>query len=154
MKPLHLLTLANGLLSRIGGLLQSLLLLVIRLTWGWQFMQTGWGKLHNLERTTNFFASLGIPAPGVNALMASMTELTCGTLLALGLLARFASPALMGVMVVAYATADKEALHAIFSNPDKFLSADEFLFLLAATIVFVFGPGRFSVDALIFKKKD
>jgi putative oxidoreductase len=57
-------------------------------------------------------------------------------------------------MCVAYATADKEALHAIFTNPDKFLSADPFLFLFAALIVFVFGPGKISLDALLFKKKD
>lgn len=143
----------NGLLAAVGGFLRCPFLLAVRLYWGFQFMQTGWGKLHNLERTTRFFASLGIPAPGLNAIMASGTELTCGTLLALGLLSRFASPALMGVMCVAYATADREALHAVFSNPDKFLSADEFLFLLAATTVFVFGPGKIALDTLVFRDR-
>ena len=143
----------NGLLASIGTCLGSPVLLVIRLYWGWQFMQTGWGKLHNLERTANYFASLGIPAPRLNAIMASGTELTCGTLLALGLLARFASPALICVMCVAYATADRQALHAVFTNPDKFLSADEFLFLFAAVIVFAFGPGKLSGDALLFRDR-
>lgn len=153
MPLLALVSKLNSLIARVGGLLQSPFLLVVRLYWGWQFMQTGWGKFHNLERTTHFFASLGIPAPALNARMASMTELTCGTLLALGLLSRFASPALVGVMCVAYATADREALMAVFSNPDKFLGADEFLFLFAAILVLVFGPGLFALDTLLFKKK-
>ena len=37
----------------------------------------------------------------------------------------------------------------IFSDPDKFVNADEFLFLFAVVIVFVCGPGVFSLDALI-----
>ena len=61
--------------------------------------------------------------------------------LLLGLFSRFASPALITVMCVAYATADSEALQAIFTNPDKFLGADPFLFL-RRPIVFVFGPGK------------
>ena len=36
--------------------LQSLLLLAIRLYWGWQFAQDGWGKLTHLARVTEFFA--------------------------------------------------------------------------------------------------
>jgi putative oxidoreductase len=55
-------------------------------------------------------------------------------------------------MLVAYVTAENEALHAFFSNPDKFTGADPFLFLLAALLVFVFGPGQVSVDALVGKK--
>ena len=47
--------------------LRSPLLLVVRLYWGFQMMQTGWGKLHNLAKVTAFFTSLGIPLPAVNA---------------------------------------------------------------------------------------
>ena len=52
-------------------------------------------------------------------------------------------------MVVAYLTADFEAVSSMFSDPDKFAKADPFPFLLAALIVLVFGARRFSVDALI-----
>lgn len=144
----------HALLAKAGEFLQSPFLLVIRLYWGWQFILTGRGKLLHLDRTANFFASLNIPAPKLNAILASCTECSCGLLLLLGLFSRFASPALVTVMCVAYATADSEALHSIFTNPDKFLSADPFLFLFAALIVFVFGPGKISLDALIFKKKE
>jgi hypothetical protein len=37
----------------------------------------------------------------------------------------------------------------IFSDPDKFLTADEFLFLVAVVLVFAFGPGKSSIDWLI-----
>jgi putative oxidoreductase len=54
-------------------------------------------------------------------------------------------------MIVAYITADFEAISKFFSDPDKFVKADPFPFLLAALIVLIFGPGRFSLDALIAK---
>ena len=128
--------------------LQSPLLLVIRLYWGWQFAQTGWGKLTNLERTTGFFESLHIPMPKLNAIMAGGTECLGGMLLALGLFARPASVPLIFTMLVAYATADREALQAITSDTDKFVTAAPFLFLLAALIVLAFGPGKLSLDAI------
>jgi putative oxidoreductase len=143
----------NGLLATAGSWLRCPFLLIVRVYWGWQFMQTGWGKLHRLGQVAGYFDSLGIPAPKLNAVMASCTELGCGTLLALGLLSRFASPALVCVMCVAYATAERDSLHAIFSDTDKFTSATPFLFLFAAVIVFVFGPGRIALDSLLFREK-
>jgi putative oxidoreductase len=56
---------------------------------------------------------------------------------------------LICTMIVAYLTADSDAVKNIFSKPDAFLSADEFLFLLTSVIVLVFGPGIFSLDAVI-----
>jgi len=144
----------ENLLTVLGSGLQHVLLLVIRLYWGWSFVQTGWGKLQHIERTANFFASLHIPLPTLNAVAASGTECIGGLLLMLGLFTRFATPALTGVMVVAYLTAEREALLGIFGNPDKFTGADPFLFLYAALIVFAFGPGKLSVDGLLRKKNE
>jgi len=86
-----------------------------------------------------FFESLGLPLPRLNAIAAGSVECFGGALLLVGLGARFVSPALAFTMVVAYATADNEALRAIFSDPDKFTAAAPFLFL-ASRMVFVFGP--------------
>ena len=152
MKLPSLLTKRDALLATLAGWLQSPLLLVIRLFWGWQFAQTGWGKLMNLDRTTGFFESLHLPLPRLNAIAAGSVECFGGLLLLVGLGARFVSPALIFTMLVAYATADNEAARAIFSDPDKFTGAAPFLFLAASVIVFVFGPGKFSLDALLFKK--
>lgn len=133
----------------VASYLQSPLLLIIRLYWGWSFAQTGWGKLTHLERTTNFFASLNLPAPKLNAILAGGTECLGGILLALGLFARPASVPLSFCMVVAYWTADREAVVALASDPDKFVAAAPFLFLLASLVVLAFGPGKFSLDALL-----
>ena len=134
-------------LDRLADHLQAPLLLVLRLHWGFAFAQAGWGKLMNLERTTAFFAELGLPLPAANAFAAGAVECLGGALLALGLLSRPAATALAFTMLVAYATADREALLGILSDPESFTGAAPFLFLLASLVVLAFGPGAWSVDA-------
>ncbi len=131
--------------------LQSLFLLCIRLYWGWQFFLTGKGKLMNLDRTTHFFQSIHIPQPHLNAIMAGSTECFGGLLLLLGLGSRIITVPLIFTMVIAYVTTEQEALHALYSDPDKFVSAAPFQFMLTAIIVLIFGPGMFSLDCLIGK---
>jgi putative oxidoreductase len=43
-------------------------------------------------------------------------------------------------MIVAYITADREALFSIVSIPDKFIAATPVAFLVASLIVLIFGP--------------
>jgi putative oxidoreductase len=132
--------------------LRSPMLLAVRLYWGFQFAQTGWGKLHHLEKITGFFASLNIPFPGVNAHFVSGLEFAGGILLILGLGSRITGLLLAGNMFVAYWTADHEALASIFSDPGKFYVADPYTFLFASLMVLIFGPGLFAVDTLIAKR--
>ncbi len=136
----------------LASCLQSPLLLVIRLYWGINFVLSGRGKFLNLQRTVDYFASLQIPAPKLNAILTASTECLGGALLALGLFARPAAVPLIIMLSVAYATSEGEALHALTSDPDKFVTAAPFLFLLAALIVLAFGPGKLSLDALFFRK--
>lgn len=125
---------------------QPFLLLGIRLFWGYQFFLAGRGKLLNIDRTASFFQSLEIPLPMLNAYAAGMTECFGGLLLLIGLGTRLVSIPLIFTMLVAYATAHRTELLGIVSNPDAFVSAPPFLFLYAATIAIVFGPGWISVD--------
>jgi putative oxidoreductase len=129
--------------------LQSPFLLIIRLYWGWQFFLTGRGKLMHLDKTAGFFANLHIPMPHLNAVMAGCTECFGGLLLLLGLGSRVITIPLLVVMIVAYLTADYDKLVNIFNKPDDFVSAAEFQFMLTVIIVLIFGPGVFSLDALI-----
>jgi len=129
--------------------LQPVFLLIIRLYWGWQFFETGKGKLSDIPKVTGFFHSLGIPFPGVNAYLAGSTECFGGLLLLLGLGCRLTTIPLIFTMIVAYLTASPDAVKNIFSKPDDFVTADPFLFMLAAVIVFLFGPGPLSLDGLI-----
>jgi putative oxidoreductase len=135
-----------------GDSLQSLFLLAVRLYWGWQITQTGWGKLGDLGKVTNFFTQLGIPAPGVSAVFISVLEFVGGILIAAGFASRLIALLLACDMVVAFLAADREALVSIFSDPDKLYAATPYTFLFAFVIVFVFGPGNLSVDALLVRK--
>src|SRR5271165_1344598 len=141
-------------LTRAANSLQSPFLLAVRLYWGWQLMQSGWGKLHNLAGVTTFFTSLGLPAPHFTAIAISNLELFGGALLALGLGSRLIGLVLTGNMFMAYVTADRAALLSIFSDPGKFYNADPFTFLLASFLVLVFGPGFFSVDRILQAIRD
>lgn len=141
-------------LIRLSSSLQPALLLALRLYWGWSFFQTGKGKLMNLDQTTEFFTTLHIPFPSINAALAGATECFGGLLLLLGLMSRLVTLPLIATMIVAYLTADIEVVKSIFNDPDKFTAADPFLFLLTAVIVLVFGPGALSFDRLITRLRN
>ena len=141
--------------ARFSGLLstlQSPFLLLVRLYWGVQFAQSGWGKLHHLDKVTDFFTSLNLPAPGLTAHFVSGLELVGGILLILGLGSRLIGLVLTVNMLIAYWTADREALLAVFSDPGKFYVADPYTFLFASAMVLVFGAGVFSLDALLARR--
>jgi putative oxidoreductase len=128
---------------------QSPFLLFVRLYWGYQLIQSGWGKLHHLDKVTEFFTSLNLPMPAQTAVAISCLEFFGGIFLAIGLLSRLTSLALTINLIVAYITADREALFSIFSDPDKFYAAAPYTFLVASVIVLLFGPGKFAVDTLL-----
>jgi putative oxidoreductase len=137
------------LLIRAASALQTPFLLAIRLYWGWQFLQTGWGKLSDIHKVVGFFTDLGIPAPALNAWFISGLEFAGGVLLMVGLGSRLIALPLVIDMIVAYIVADREALFSIISSPDKFAAAAPFTFLFASLIVLIFGPGKVSIDALL-----
>jgi putative oxidoreductase len=137
---------------RAASALQSPLLLLVRLYWGWQFAQSGWGRLHHIPQATQFFASLHIPFPGANVVFISSLEFIGGILLIIGLASRFISLLLACDMMVAYLTADPEALRSVFSDPGKFYNADPYTFLFASLLILIFGPGRFALDWLLRRR--
>lgn len=143
---------AHATFCSIADKLRSPFLLAVRLYWGWQFCQTGLGKLHNQPKIVDFFTSLNIPFPALNAHFVSGLEFFGGILLILGLFSRPISFLLTCSMFVAYWTADREALISIFSNPGKFYGADPYTFLFAAVLILIFGPGKLSLDTLIAKR--
>jgi putative oxidoreductase len=128
---------------------QTPFLLFVRLYWGWQISQNGWGKLHNLPHVTEFFTSLGLPAPGPTATFVAAFEFTGGILLAIGLFSRIAALGFVIDMTMAYITADREAFLSVFSDPDKFMAAAPFTLLFASLLVLIFGPGKIAVDTLL-----
>jgi putative oxidoreductase len=137
---------AYGSFASLLNWLQSPLLLAIRLYWGWQFAQDGWGKLHHLAKVTDYFTSLGLPMPAQTALFVSFVELAGGILLAAGIGTRIVSLILFINMTVAFWTAEKEAFLGVLSSPDKFQAADAYNYWFAALLILILGPGAFAVD--------
>lgn len=122
--------------------------LVARVTVGWVFVQSGWGKLHNLDRVVEFFAGLGIPAPQLQAPLAAGTELVCGALLLAGLATRAAALPLVVVMVVALRTALADQIGGL---GDLFALA-EFCYVVMLLGLAVSGAGPVSLDASIARR--
>jgi putative oxidoreductase len=134
---------------KVTNSLQSPFLLLIRVFWGWQFLQSGIGKFSHIEKVISFFTDLGIPAPTLNAYFNASLETVGGILLILGLASRLIAFPLTINMIVAYITADREAWTSFFSEPGKFFAADPFPFLLVSLMILIFGPGKLALDTLI-----
>lgn len=133
--------------------LQSPLLLAIRLYWGWQFMQDGYGKLTHLDKVIDFFTSLSLPAPHATALLVASVELFGGILFTLGIASRLTSLVLFINMTMAYLSVpdDRVNFSHVFSNPSDFSGATPYTYWFAALLILILGPGAFAVDAL-FKR--
>ena len=119
-----------------------------RLALGWIFVQSGWGKLHNLESVIEYFGSLGIPAPHLQAPFVAGVELVGGLLVLGGLFTRFVSVPLAITMVVALLTAKRAD---IASAGDLFGSV-EFLYLLGFGYLAAFGAGLISLDEILVRR--
>ena len=137
--------------ARVFGSLQSPLLLAIRLYWGWQFMQDGWGKLTHLGRVTEFFASLNLPAPGATAHFVALIEFLGGILFTCGIGSRLMSLVLFVNMTVAYLSVpdDRVNFSHILSNPSDFYGASPYTYWFAALLILIIGPGWMAVDTLL-----
>jgi putative oxidoreductase len=128
--------------------------LLTRLLVGITFFYTGHGKLQNLDRTTAFFADLGIPFPGANAVFISSLEFFGGICLIAGLGARLFAALLSSTMVVALLTADKESFLSKF--PADLTDVSPVVLLLFLIWLVLFGAGSVSLDRLIgglFRRK-
>jgi putative oxidoreductase len=137
--------------ARVLGSLESPLLLAIRLYWGFQFMQDGWGKLTHLSRVTDFFTSLNLPAPGATAFFVASVELVGGVLFTAGIASRLVSLVLFVNMTMAYLSVpdDRVNFSHIFSNPSDFYGATPYTYWFAALLILILGPGRIAVDTLL-----
>jgi putative oxidoreductase len=154
---IHLCQRAYAILITVADLLRSPVLLVTRLYFFWQLFQDGQGKLNNLAKVSEYFASLGIPFPTLNAWITGTIEIFASLLLIIGLATRPAALLVFGVMTVAYLAGDRDAVLQVFSDPDQFIKAAPFPYFVMALVLFFAGPGWISVDKLLsrfFGKKE
>lgn len=128
--------------------LKPLALLLGRLGVGLVFLSTGWGKVNNLDKVTQFFTELHIPAPGFHAVLVGYSELLCGAALVIGLLTRLATIPLIVSMIVAILTAKLADLHGLFD----LVGFEEFTYLVVLVMIAILGPGPWAADRILAKK--
>jgi putative oxidoreductase len=128
---------------------QGIAPLLARLSLGYVFIDSGWGKFHNLEKVVEYFTSIGIPFASSQAPFVAGVELACGLLIFVGLFTRLASLPLMGTMVVAILTAKRADIHDL---GDLLMLIDSIYIVILLWLV-MYGPGALSLDAWIAKPK-
>ena len=119
-----------------------------RICIGLIFIQSGWGKLHHLDKVIQFFTSLGIPAPQLQAPFVASVELIGGSLVLIGILTRVAAVPLIGTMVVAILTAKRGDIHGL----GDLLFMPEFLFIVLLLWLIIKGAGAVSSDYVLGKR--
>ena len=128
--------------------LNDVLLLAIRLILAYGFYNPAITKWQNINSVAEWFGSMGIPMPLLNAYMAASTELAGVILLTLGLGSRFISVPLIVVMIVAITTVHLvngyEAGNNGFEIPLYYI-----LFLFT---ILINGAGKLSLDFILVKK--
>src|SRR5216684_2592801 len=112
-----------------------------------EVFETGWGKVHNLDAMAERFEGWGIPAPALSAALSGYTELIGGTLVLIGLLTRLASIPMVINMVVAILVVRMKKV----SGLDEFAELDEPLYALSFLWLAFSGPGKASLDHLLFR---
>jgi putative oxidoreductase len=119
--------------------------LLVRLFVGYFFMETGWGKLHNLDGFAQRFAGWGIPYPYFNAALSAYTEFIGGLLTVAGLGTRLASIPMIINMLVAILKVNLMQV----SSLDDFSELDEPLYALVYLWLLLSGAGWVSIDYLV-----
>ena len=128
---------------RVAGYLAWLAPLFARITVGWVFLWSGWGKLHNLPQVTENFIGWGIPHPRLLTPFVSGVEFFGGLFLLLGLMTRISAGALGITMIVAI----RAAKWADVDSLETLLGFDEFEYLALFLWLAIAGPGVLSADA-------
>jgi putative oxidoreductase len=141
---------------KVGSNLQSLFLLYMRITWGHQLFMAGLGKLSNIDPVVQFFVQLRILEPSFTAHTVAILETVCGFCLFVGLASRLAAIPTIIIMLSALATAHSAAISdfKFLFEPISLVRETPYPFLITALLVFVFGPGRVSIDAWIKRRLD
>ena len=139
----------------IANSLQSLVLLFLRVTIAWQLAESGYSHLTHVQDMVERFRGWGVPFPLVNVYISGATELIGGTLLILGLGARFISLPLLFNFIVAYLTASRAVVKQVFTGPnhlegyDAVINDAAFTMIVLSLSMLAFGAGRFSLDYLV-----
>lgn len=121
-------------------------LLLLRVGFGFTLaFGHGLGKLNNPEKFLGSVTRHGFPLPEVMAPIAMLSEFVGGVLIAVGLATRPAAVFVIGTMLGAAFVAH---------SGDPFSKKESALaYALVAIVIMVAGPGRYSLDARLEKRR-
>ena len=134
--------------ARLLNHLRSPALLLARLAVAYGFYEPALMKWSNMSATAEWFGSMGIPFPTLNAYMAASTEMLGIILLTLGLFVRLISFPMIVIMIVAIVTVH---LPHGFSAGDNGFEIPLY-YMLFLFIFIAHGAGKFSIDYLLFRE--
>jgi putative oxidoreductase len=135
--------------------LQSLVLLLFRVSFGFQTAQSGHNHLKNFDTMVKNFTDWGIPHPVANVYISGYTEMILGTLILLGLGTRLISLPLLGNFIVAIVAVSRGDIATGFKAHDyaaaynTILNDTAFPFVMFTLLMLAFGPGKVSIDYLL-----
>lgn len=124
--------------------------ILIRLLVGAVFLAEGIQKfLFPAALGVGRFAKIGLPAPEFLAPFVGVVEITCGVLVIVGLLTRWAAVPLLIDMVVAITTTKIPMLHTQGFWAMAHEARTDWCMLLGALFLLIVGPGVWSIDARV-----
>nr|WP_199044990.1 DoxX family protein [Dyella sp. ASV24] len=119
--------------------------LVVRVVFGYFWLETGIAKVHNLDGFTQRFVGWGIPFPAFSAGLSAWTELVGGLLIMLGLFTRLVCIPMLINMAVAVTL----VVSANLMSFDDYVEADEIVYSLIFFWLLISGPGKASLDTWV-----
>jgi putative oxidoreductase len=151
----------RGLVATILGYSDSVaarasdtVLLVGRLAMGIIFFQSGFAKLAALGAFSASLGNRGVAFPGFWGPVGAISEFTGGTLIILGLGTRYAAALIVVFVIIATSIAHR---YWEFAEPARRVQEGQFYKNLAiiggALFLFICAAGRFSLDAILMKKR-
>jgi putative oxidoreductase len=132
-------------MKKIGVVTEDYALLAIRLVLAYGFFGPAMMKWRNMSDIAEWFGSMGIPFPTLNAYLAASTEIAIVILLPLGLLTRFITIPGIVTMIVAIVTVHLGNGFEASANGYEI----PLYYMLMLFLLFSHGAGKFSVDKLL-----
>ena len=141
------------LLARGLNLFQPLLALGVRVWVGIQFWKSGFLKLQSWDSTVYLFREeyhVPILPPELAALVGTFGELFFPVLLFIGLFGRLGALGMSAVNIMAVVS----YAHVLLAPGFEGALAQHVLWGFMLLVLIVYGPGRFSLDHLLFNRRD